>query len=368
MDEHELEQVLRDGLERRATDADVTAPVVARARAEVSRRRRTRWGVGAAAAAAVLVVGGVAVATGDREEDADPPTVVDDDTSADSLPEPAAEWRTEYWASVAVDVPSDWGYGGAPFDDGTACYPEAMVAADGSRIARAGDRGWVGRPIAATDVCASVPRAWEPTAPYVWLGAAVGPGTLEYDNGYVQETVEVARTTVTVGATDASLREQVLGSVRVAEDGVCPPTYPGVPTGSRATMANGAMGPPFAWVCAYRRTDDGGFDLSYAATVDREAASAAVQAQTEAPAQQADCDYDANEFVVLETAAPGGRVARTVYETGCAGGTVSLGDGLSTEMVAAGVEPWAHNGIPAVVYGPSGGKGAMLDAFIGPQG
>jgi hypothetical protein len=37
-------------------------------------------------------------------------------------------------------------------------------------------------------------------------------------------------------------------------------------------------------------------------------------------------------------------------------------------MVAAGVEPWAHNGIPAVVYGPTGGKGAMIDAFIGPLG
>ena len=37
-------------------------------------------------------------------------------------------------------------------------------------------------------------------------------------------------------------------------------------------------------------------------------------------------------------------------------------------MVAAGVEPWANNGIPAVVYGPTGGKGAMIDSFIGQLG
>ena len=64
MDEREVEQVLRDGLEARARDADVTAPVVARARAEVAQRRRNRVGaVSAAAAAVVLVVGGIAVAT-----------------------------------------------------------------------------------------------------------------------------------------------------------------------------------------------------------------------------------------------------------------------------------------------------------------
>ena len=37
---------------------------------------------------------------------------------------------------------------------------------------------------------------------------------------------------------------------------------------------------------------------------------------------------------------------------------------LSPELV----EPWATGGIPAVVYGPTGGKGAMIDSFIGPQG
>ena len=50
---------------------------------------------------------------------------------------PTEEWRTEYWANVAVDVPADWGYGGAPVEsagDVVACYPEAMAGADGSRL------------------------------------------------------------------------------------------------------------------------------------------------------------------------------------------------------------------------------------------
>ena len=139
-----------------------------------------------------------------------------------------------------------------------------------------------------TDVCALYP--WiehspqeEPVAPYMWLGAAVEPGVVEYDNGYVQETIEVDGTTVTVGAADAGLREKILGSARIDEDAICPLTYPGVPDGAVDTMANGAMGPPFAWVCAYRRTGDGRFDLSYADSVDLNAANDASDAQMACP-------------------------------------------------------------------------------------
>jgi hypothetical protein len=38
--------------------------------------------------------------------------------------------------------------------------------------------------------------------------------------------------------------------------------------------------------------------------------------------------------------------------------------GLTPELV----RPWAVQGITAVLYGPTGGKGAILDSFIGPQG
>jgi len=374
MDERELEQVVRAGLERRSAEVDVTAPVAARARAEVGRRRRTRWGVGAAAAAVVLVVGGVAVATRGGDDDAKEPPAVDESTG-DARPAEVTEWRTEYWQGIAVDVPADWGYGGAPVESGgdvVACYPEAMVVADGRRLQQSGERGWVGRPIAVTDVCALYP--WiehspqeEPTAPYVWLGAEVEPGVVDYANGYVEETVEVDGVAVTVASDDAALREQILGSARAGEETLCHQLYEHVPRPLNLVIA-GRAASPYAWVCAYRRTDDGRFTLSYAAEIDPQMAERALAAEREAPNQRVDCDYDPFEFVVLESVVPGDRAARTVYETGCAGGTVHLVDGRQKVMVAEGVEPWAHNGIPAVVYGPTGGKGAMIDSFIGPQG
>ncbi|PWN03459.1 hypothetical protein DJ010_04890 [Nocardioides silvaticus] len=371
MDEQELRATLRTSLERHAAEADVTAPVADRARGEVRRRRRTRWSVVGAAAAVALAVGGAAVATGGDDPAQGPSTV--DEGSADVTPTSTDEWRTEYWGGVAVDVPADWGYGGAPFDDGTACYPEAMIGPDGRRLRTSGDRGWVGRPIGATDVCALVPNAWEPSAPYAWLGAGVEPGTYEYDNGYVQETIEVEGVTVTVGTTDAGLRSRILATARGGEPTRCQHTYPGVPEATTGFFDSGDDGPPYAWVCAYRVVEspniveDGTFRLSYAAKVAPEAAADALAAQDAAPVQQVDCDYQPHEFVVLATGVPGDTYTRTVYETGCAGGTVHLVGGAK-EMVAAGVKPWAHNGIPAVVYGPTGGRGAMIDSFIGPQG
>ena len=89
-----------------------------------------------------------------------------------------------------------------------------------------------------------------------------------------------------------------------------------------------------------------------------------------APDQRVDCDYDPIRVRRAgRPAARGGRVSHgpstrpAAREARC----TSAAD-VAKEMVAAGVEPWAHNGIPAVVYGPTGGKGAMIDSFIGQLG
>ncbi|RHW26881.1 hypothetical protein D0Z08_11845 [Nocardioides immobilis] len=365
MDEREIEQVLRTGLERHAAEADVTAPVAARVRTEVGRRRRTRWGSVAAAAAVVLVAGGVAVATQGGPRDSKEPPVVTDPT-ADDAPPVDGDRRTEYWQGIAVDIPADWGYGGAPAESGSevvACFPEAYVGPDGSHLSRPGERGWVGRPITMTDVCARYP--WienspqeEPTQPYVWLGAAVEPGVVEYANGYVQETVEVDGVPVTVASDDAGLREEILGSARPSEDTLCEPSLRWFPRAGTSVIDVEDPSPePYAWVCAYRRTDDGRFGLSYAAQVDPSAAEAAIEAQQAAPDQRVDCDYEPVEFVVLKDGVSGSTDRVTVYETGCADGTVHLGGGVSKQMVAAGVDPWARSGIRAA-----------LSYFIGPQG
>lgn len=380
MDEHEVEARLRADLERRAAEADVTAPVVARARERVARRRRTRLSVGAVAAAVVVVVGGVAVATRDGGGGTSQPAD-DGPTPSESLPGPG-EWRTEYWADTAVDVPADWGYGGAPDRSGTACYPIAMVSAAGERLEERADStvGWVGRPIGITDVCATYP--WiehspqeTPTAPYVWLGAGVDPGVVEYADGFVQETVEVNGSTVTVGTTDDALRERILSTARGGE--MCLSERERIPGGRSGWTFEGRGDVTIARICAYRASPEGGhYLLSYAADVDsREAEDAVLAAEASERAFET-CDDEPFEFVVLEAERldpMGGTIQqRAVYEMGC-DGTVDVGEGPNgqpalREMTPDSVAPWAVGGIPAVVVGPTGGKGAMIDYFIGPRG
>lgn len=383
MAERDMEQVIRAGLERRAAEADVTAPVAARARAEVDRRRRSRGGVGAAAAAVLLIVGGVAATTRGGPDDATKPPLGGNATTAHT-PVDVGGWRTEYWQEVAVDVPVDWGYGGAPIEsegDAVACYPEATVGPDGNRLARPGERGWVGRPIALTDVCALYP--WiehspqeEPTQPYVWLGAAVAPGVVEYGNGYVQETVEVEGVMVTVASDQPALRERVLASARAEH--ICPPAGDTVPEGKRENTTEGHGSFREGSVCAYRRTESG-FALTYAATLDEAAITATWAALDEAPAVDDTLNCFPGEIVVVSALFTDSFSSQqdllhwdAVFRTDC--GTVDTGPPFFesrnkiVKQLPEMVQPWAHNGIPAVVYGPTGGKGAMIDSFIGPQG
>lgn len=373
MDDRDLESRVRAALERQAGSADVTAPVVERARREVAARRRTRWSAAAAAAAVVLVVGGIAVATSGEDRTADRPEVVD---RSSEPPAPSGRWRTEYWADVAVDVPAEWGYGGAPYDGGTACYPEAMVGPDGRRLDDAGSLGHVGRPIAVTDVCALVPTAWEPGAPYVWLGADLATGTHEYDNGYVQETVEVNGSTVTVGTDDPTLRQRILDSARGGE--MC---LSELETGGdiRHDVAEGAGAEPVALrVCAYRSDEAGRTaSLTYAAELGATALAAYEEALAAGEEPRDQCptlDYVESEWVVLELVDRDGAPVRqdVVHLFGsCAGiavGTDRLLQLETTRLTPEMVEPWAVGGVPAVVHGPTGGKGAMIDSFIGQQG
>lgn len=377
MDERDVERALRQGLEARADEADVRVPVAARARAEVGRRRRARWGVGAAAAAVVVVVGGVAVATGTGGDGGGAGAPPATSPTASDPPPQDPPWRTEHWRGVAIDVPEEWGYGGAP-SGSAACWPAAMVRPDGTRP-RGGedpDLGWVGRPIALTDVCAPYP--WiehspqeEPTAPYAWLGADVEPGTVEYGNGYVEETIEVGGVTVTVATDDEDLREEILGSARSSH--LCEPTLPGVPAARAGAAGERRGGPVVARVCAYRLGDSGGYHLSYAAEIDPADAEAAFAAAERAPdPPPIDCVGERFEFVVLQATyddeVPDDVTDRSaVYDMFC-GGSVDLGHGSVRALTPEAVAPWAGNGIPATVTGPTGGKGAMIDSFIGPQG
>ncbi|HTW17703.1 MAG TPA: hypothetical protein VMF51_21430 [Nocardioides sp.] len=232
----DLEQLVRDGLRERAERVDTTAPLVARAR-QSARRRRGARAVVAAAAAVVIVVGGAAILDGSRDVSPSPAPDVTSDGAETPTPMAPDGWRTEQWHDLAVDVPAHWGYGSAPIRT-----DRRPTICDDRRPGP-----YVGRPVMASDMCMFA--AWiEPEDPYVWLGADLEPGIVVVGDGLVQETVEVAGTTLTVAADDP-LRRRILGSAR--RGGTCPGELGGVPTARLpiATTGHGLM------VCAYRSED-----------------------------------------------------------------------------------------------------------------
>lgn len=354
MEEQDLRAMVRAGLEQYAAEADVTVPVAERARQEVRRRRRARWSVAAVAAAVVLVVGGVAVATrGGGDTDRAP--VADGTSAVETAPLDTTGWRTEYWGPVAVDVPPDWGYGGAPLP-----YNDLTVCAPGS------PPGYVGRPILQTDVCTYLESGWQPDAPYVWLGAEIEPGEKEWGNGYVQETIELGGTTVTVGSDDAALRAAVLASAR--EERICRPRLDRLPEGRRDSTFEGTGSFREGTLCAYRDIGDG-LRLAYAAPLDEATIEATWAALDDAPASERDVDCDPSEVAVVSAVYNDPYSSDrnlwlhwdAVYRTSCGlvdAGARFLEEGAKVvDLTDALVEPWADPGVRTT-----------LGYFIGPQG
>jgi len=290
---------------------------------------------------------------------------------ADAGPrEPAtAEWRTEHWHDVAVDVPADWWYGGGPMRDSLgpmACFPEPIVDASGvRREGRSRDaRGWVGRPIGLTDVCVGVDDGPPPDLPYLWFDAPVDTGTVELGDGWTRETIAVNGSKVTVATRDDGLRRRILGSTTGGEtcfselEDVADPLAPPPPPieGDRPT------------VCAYRESD-GKARLTYATRLSTARADRFVAAVDEAPpapdiatraCERGDAGF---EWAVVYVAGQA-YVVRTGFH-GCP--HVQRGDRF-VRLTADVVEPWAVGGISAVMVGPTGGTGTMLESFIGPLG
>ncbi|GAA4694933.1 hypothetical protein [Nocardioides conyzicola] len=267
-EDDELEGRVRASLDAHAAEVDTSVPVAARARA-AARRHRGRWvAAGAAAAVAAVAATAVVVDRGDAPGSEEPP-VAGPPSSAPVVP---AGWRVEYWHDVSVQVPADWGWGTAPTTvmrgDLTTYLcggPGAMRTTRGKNLVNpVSTAPYVGRPIMLSDACMGGVRSLDPQAPYVWLGADLPPGTADVGNGYTQETVEAAGTTVTVGAVDAALRERILSSV--ARQDLCPPTVPSGGPDPRGTLVEGVGEVRTFDLCAYAAPDRGGpLDLVYAA-------------------------------------------------------------------------------------------------------
>lgn len=346
--DEELEQLMRAGLAERAGQVDAGVPV------RVDRPRSRRWLLPAAAAAAVviIVVGALLLPGGNV-----PAPPADDRTLVANPPAPSG-WRLESWHGVQVSVPPDWGWGGAPSppeDLGepagsgrlSDCGMAAYRSAAGKPIQDAA-LPYVGRPIMMTDACTAIhdqdfPR---PTAPYVWLGAAIEPGTRDLGGGWQQTTVEVGGSTVTVATKDDALRERILGTARANPGTDCEAEL-GEPTVSDFTVDE----PSGMSVCAYRRSDrSNGFPLQYATEVDAASTRRFLAAVDTAPKLQCIDSYT-DEWVVLRIHGKDGKTQVVLVDTGdCIGVHASK---RTAELNVATTSPWAVDGIPAYVIGPT---------------
>jgi hypothetical protein len=381
MDERELEQRMREGLELRAGQVDLgrADSLAAAAREDgpgSTGRGRGPWVMGLAAASVLAVVGGTALVLND-----------DDGGSGDLVADPATtppaitDWRTEYWHDLKVDVPADWGWGGAPLADFVEvgqppsdqlidCGAAAYIRADGERILDGDtDVPYVGRPIMQTDACLSLGQGdWQPpTAPYVWLGSPVEVGTVDFANGYVMETTEVNGSRVSVATRDATLREQILDSAAGGE--TCISEYDDAPE-IVAVPREGVPEPTGMTVCAYRDDADGGTArLVYATHVDAAATRAFREAVSDDGAAGTQCrTTEAHEWVLLAVEGEGGLRQDHLVTLGQCSGIELLPGGELVALTDANVAPWAVDGMPAYVVGPYGGKGATGQFFKGMLG
>lgn len=371
MDDRELEQAMRDGLERRAQRADVAVPVADRARTDVRRRRAGRLTAGLAAAAVVAVAGTLVALDRDPGPDrapAGPPVATDPGSPLEGA------WRTEYWRDLAVDVPDSWGWGPAPVDGGGA----ELLCGEPIPHGSPGGQGYVGRPVALSDVCAEVGDV-PVAAPYLWLGSELAVGTRELADGYVQETVEVEGSRLTVATDDPALRERILdsatgGETCMSELDVQEASFPRTVRGD--VWRDGQV----LNVCVYQSPEtpagSGRADLVYASTLAMDRLHAYLTALEDGEKPRDQCptlDYAEGEWVVLEIGTEDGDVIRRdVVHLFCPGidvGSVRLAGLETVRLTPDMVEPWGVGGIPAVVYGPSMGDFAQFgDYFIGPQG
>ena len=352
-----LERAFRQGLRQAADRTEVGVPLVARAHAGARTRRRRRWAV-VGAVAAVVAVSGVAVAVQSGDEPGRRST--DQAVSEPTTPAPVTEWRAESWHNLTVDVPADWGWGTAPTSNGGYLCggPGAMVPATGrKKVNPDAATPWVGRPIMLSDLCGRE-LDWIPAAPYVWLGADVAPGTEELGDGYVQETVEAFDTTLTVGTQDPGVREQIIASARASA--TCAASLSKPPEVDSMLM-EGMRPVRTAELCAYAR-GGAGFDLTYATTLDEATAQATYDGgyAGQRDSSPAFCPDGGDEYVVITFTGddPYGATQVTqkvVIDPVCR--EFQGSPGMVSPLSDAGMLPWSHNGLQAV-----------LRAFIGMLG
>ncbi|GAB7004016.1 hypothetical protein JCM18899A_14880 [Nocardioides sp. AN3] len=351
----DLEQGLRAALMELADEVDagpdVVRHVVERARSGARRRRRSAVVAVACVAAAVAVVGGSTVALQSRHRDhtaapstpsLSPPSV------APSMP---GGYRLELWHDVGVYVPAMWGWGSAPVigqaDAVILCGGAQVVQADGSRRIQQ-SLPYVGRPVELSSHCDSHWHDERPTAPYVWLGGDVRPGTVDLGGGWVRQTIDVGGVAVSVATDDSALRQSILASAHRIS-GQCDPRLDNPPTPAGTTDPD--FVPVSMTVCAYApsstRLD---YDLLDTEELSMGPAKYLVAAVDQARHLGSASCFSASggEWALLRLRGSGGSFRDYVVDMSCP----SIADPTGTQHVldAETVTPWAVGGVNAVLH------------------
>ena len=363
---HDLEQAFRAGLSELADEADVTVPVVARARAGARRRhRRTAVGV-SGVAAAVLAVAALSAVLQGRHDDAAGPAGKPIPSSPSVAPSAPGGYRLEFWHDVAVYVPAMWGWGSAPVKGATdavlLCGGGQVVQEDGSRRVDPG-QPYVGRPVPLSSHCDAHWSDERPQAPYVWLGGDVPTGTVDLGGGWVRQTTRVGDVTVSVASDDAAQRRAILASAHRVT-GACQPRLGTPATAGGSTSAD--FVPVSMTVCAYvpSRTQLD-YDLVYEQELTMGPAKYLVDAVAHAkPLGSSSCfGASGGEWAMLRLRGNGGAFRDYVVDMSCP----SIADpaGTQHELDTETVTSWAVGGVNAVLHG-----NPLIDTpyrFIPPQ-
>ncbi len=258
-------------------------------------------------------------------------------------------------------MPADWGFGPAPAESGLVCGELPT------------DEAYVGRPIGTSDLCAQVDVDAVPTAPYLWFDAiGVEPGTVELGDGWVRETTEVGGVVVAVATTDATMRTEVLASVRPGD--LCEPALSRVPGPTAGYSDEGRGAFLGARVCAYALRGPA-YELVYAEPLSRKEAERTEDAvRTAEGAPEDPCPPSPYEVVLVSAEyedAFGDEplVHQDVYQLSC--GTVQQQepftmDRITDHTITQSTVPWAGPQYRVLLVGPPAPW--AYGRFIGIQG
>jgi hypothetical protein len=317
-----------------------TPPVV------VPTRPRRRTGTWLAAVAVVALVGGVA--TVDKLTSTPPGTVTYPTVRV------PADWRTESYGAVQVQVPATWGWGAAPFRSDI--FGKGLLGGCGSDRAAVRSPSdpasyvssatpFVGRPAQLSYQCAPwgsdgvVPRT-----DAVWLGSTL-PAGVRTVHGVAAETRVVGGQHVTVFSDTSSLRRQILGTARAVDvDGNGCPTLPVLqPDAGPRTLTPASLS-----VCVYSQ-DTGTAVLEWSGRIDRSGARSYDSALGSVDLEHTGCGVPSGQWVAIGVRGEGSDVRWDLAVPRCGAIETAAGDApLTTDTVRS----WATGGVTAYVEAP----------------